>query len=144
MEEVMRSEFVKLIGQELSDQLIGECDAILIQLGKEHSNLIAKYVDLLKEKQNYIFQNQLKEFPKHVLEQIARLIISYSVDALYCIMIMHAADCAIMVNTKVSVFVSRVMYMWENSVDLAKSYVFENALDRMMKSRPEPSKENLS
>jgi hypothetical protein len=143
MEDVIRNEFIKLIGKDITDTLVEECDVLLTQFGKDQSKLISKYVDLLKEKQHSIFRSHLNNFPEHIKTQVACMIVGYSVDALYCMMIMHAADCAIMTNTKISVFVSRVMYLWEDAINLAKEYKADT-LDLFIKSRPEPSKENLS
>jgi len=146
MEESRRENLLKrateLAGNaELANRLIADSDLVIAEFAKEQTLLLKRVLTNLRDQQEAAMSGLSEE----AKSSLAQIVATSSIDEIWAILLLQAADCSVFSQTRMSEFVYRAASVWEKSaMHAALTSMSRSLMDMFMKSRPEPPKDKLS
>lgn len=132
----------KLAGsEELANRLIADSNVVVEEFAKEQSLLLKRVLENLRDKQ----EAAMNGLPNETKYSLANIVSLNSVEEIYTIFLLQAADCSVFAQVKCSDFIYRAADVWEKSaMHAALTSMSRGLMDMIMKARPEPPKDKLS
>lgn len=121
----------------LAKQLIADSNLIIDEFAKEHALLMKRTMNALIEKQ----ASAMTDLSSEAKSSLKNLLSINSIEEIYSLLLLEAAEGAIVAQSKCSDFVYLATSIWEK---VALSSVSRNLVDMILKNRPEPPKDKLS